>query len=60
MKNGLTYTMPVRTLLIFIHNEEFSLDLSERPAIVDFAVDTCKTREDIQRLVLEGKLPPVL
>ena len=52
--------MPVKTLLIFVHNKEFSLDFTEKHAIVDFAVENCTTRDDIQKLILEGRLPPVL
>ena len=52
--------MPVKTLMIFVHNEEFSLETTQRPALVDFAVLHCKTRDDIMKLRKEGKLPPVI
>ena len=60
VKNGKSFTMPVKTLMLFVHNEEFSLDTAQRPALVDFAISNCTTWDDIQKLKKEKKLPPII
>ena len=48
----------MRTLALFAHNDEFQYD--QMPLIVKRVSEDCKSVKDLQKLIDEGLLPPMI
>ena len=60
IKRDRRFTCPTNTLALFAHNHQFPIYKNESPEFVNLVSSSCRTRQDVEMLVRDASLPPIV